>query len=148
MINAHDLVTLEMADEIVANDPYFRGFRRVHPDGSSDPSEYNAPYGYVIPKGKVLVITDVAYHSSFTQPRPAGTLTELRFGIVNVTNQSVGQRAIFTTSSLLSINGAIGGNFPLRSGFAIAHGHYLSVNFFDSELVATYMFAYGHLAPA
>jgi hypothetical protein len=145
---ARDLVILEMGNPVLSDDPYFRGLRRVHPDGSIDPGEHVEPYGYVIPKGKVLVVTDVAYHTGFTQPRPAGTLTELRFGIMTVTSNSVGQRAIFTTSSLLSINGSIGGNFPLRTGFAVGHGHYLSVNFFDSELSSTYLFVYGYLAPA
>jgi hypothetical protein len=137
-----------MGDPVISDDPLFRGLRRVHPDGSIHANEHVEPFGYVIPKGKVLVVTDVAYHSAFTQPRPPGTLTELRFGIMTVTNQSVGQRAIFTTSSMLSLNGSIGGNFPLRTGFAVGHDHYLSVNFFDFELVSTYFFVYGYLAPA
>jgi hypothetical protein len=144
-----DLVTLEMGNPVVPEDPLFRGLYRVHPDGSVHPNEQNEPYGFIIPKGMVLVVTDVAYHSAFTQPRPPGTLTELRFGIVTVTPNSVGQRIIFTTSSLMAINdGSIGGNVALRTGFAVGHGHYLSVNFLDFELVSTYLYVYGYLAPA
>jgi hypothetical protein len=139
-------VTLEMGNPIV-DDPLFRGLRRVHPDGSIHPSEQVEPFGYVIPKGMVLVVTDVAYHSAFTKPRPPGTLTEVRFGLTTVTSKSVSQRAIFTTSSLLSINGSIGVNIPLRTGFAVGHGHYLTANFLDFDLVSTYLFVYGYLAP-
>jgi hypothetical protein len=145
--SASDLVILEMGNPVLEDDANFRGFRRVHSDGSYQASEHLEPYGYVIPKGKWLMVTDIAYSSGFTKPRAAGTLTELRFGLMTVTGQSVGQRPIFETTSQLSSNGWIGGNVAMRTGFAIANGHYLSVNLFDHELVATYIFVYGYLIP-
>jgi hypothetical protein len=148
---AGDLVTLELGDPVLRDNPLYRGMRRIHPDGTMHPSEHLEPYGYVIPRRKVLVVTDLAYLSGFTRPRPAGTLASVNLGITTVSGEAsttITQNVLFTASALFSNNGAIGGNFPLRTGFAVGHGHYLTANFHDSDLVSTHCYVYGYLAPA
>jgi hypothetical protein len=122
-----------------------RGFRRTRGDGTYPSSEYVEPYGYVIPKGKCLVVTDLAYHSRFTQPEPPGNMSEIRLGLLTVTSTSLSQGNLFITAPVFSQNGAIGGNVTMHSGFVIPHGHYLTVTLFDLELVATYLYVYGYL---
>jgi hypothetical protein len=142
-----DLVTLEMAGPISAS--LTRGFRRIHPDGTSVVSEYVDPYGYVIPPGKCLVVTDLAYYSGFTKPEPPGSLTHLLLGIATVNpGGGWGQRQVFATTAIFSNNGAIGGNVTMETGLAVAHGHYLTASLFDVELVSTYLFVYGYLVAA
>jgi hypothetical protein len=141
-----DLVTLEMADPIPTSLTF--GFRRIHPDGTSVASEYVDPYGYLIPADKCLVVTDVAFYSSFTKPESPGNLTHVLLGIATVNPGGWGQRQVFTTSALFSNNGAIGGNVTMKTGFAVAHGHYLTASLFDVELVSTYLYVYGYLEAA
>jgi hypothetical protein len=134
-----------MANPIVSDDALFRGFRRVHVDGSAPAGEYIDPYGYVIPKGRGLVVTDLAYYSSFTKPRAPGDLARLFLGYVQVTPTGLSQGLIFVTTPIFAQNGAIGGNVTLHTGFVIPHGRYLSVDLDDFELVATELFVYGYL---
>jgi hypothetical protein len=135
-----------MANPIPASLTY--GFRRIHSDGTSIASEYVDPYGYVIPAGKCLVVTDLAYYSSFTKPEAPGSLTHLLLGIATVTPGGFGQRQVFATTALFSNNGAIGGNVTMETGLAVAHGHYLTASLLDGQLVSTYLFVYGYLEAA
>jgi hypothetical protein len=56
--DASDLVVLAMANPMSTGGTT-RGLRRIRSDGTSISSEYVEPYGYVIPKGKCLVVTDL-----------------------------------------------------------------------------------------
>src|SRR5262245_24514160 len=58
-----------------------RGLRRILPDGTYSTGDYVEPHGYVIPKGKCLVVTDFAFYSRFTRPEPPGHMTRLELGI-------------------------------------------------------------------
>jgi hypothetical protein len=142
-----DLVTLELADPI--SNSLTSGFRRIHPDGTSVAMEYVAPYGYVIPAGKCLVVTSVAFYSGFTNPQPPGSLTHVMLGIATVNpGGGWGQRQVFATPAVFANNGAIGGNVTLETGIAVKHGHYLTVSFLNSDLVSAYFYVYGYLAAA
>lgn len=142
--SAAALVTLAFADPIGGAN--LRGFRRIRADGTYPSGEYVVPYGYVIPKGKCLAVTDLAYYSGFTQPEPPGNLTRVMLASLTVTApNSWTQETLFVTAPLFSQNGSIGGNVTMRSGFVIPHGHYLTVGFFDSDLIETYVYVYGYL---
>jgi len=142
--SAGALVTLALGDPIVVAN--LRGFRRIRADGTYPSGEYVVPYGYVIPKGKCLVVTDLAYYSGFTEPQPPGNLTRVMLGSLTVTApNSWTQETLFVTAPLFSQNGSIGGNVTIRSGFVITHGHYLTVDLFDSDLIETYVYVYGYL---
>jgi hypothetical protein len=134
-----------MANPIDPGNALFRGFRRIHVDGSAPAGEYVEPYGYVIPKGRGLVVTDLAYYSSFTKPRAPGDISRLFLGYVHVFPTGMTQGLIFVTTPIFSKNGAIGGNVTLHTGFVIPHGRYLSVDLDDLELVSTELFVYGYL---
>jgi hypothetical protein len=123
-----------MANPIDPGNALFRGFRRIHVDGVAPANEYVEPYGYVIPKGRGLVVTDLAYYSSFTKPRAPGDISRLFLGYVDV-----------HPTPVFSQNGAIGGNVTLHTGFVMPHGRYLSVDLDDFDLVATELFVYGYL---
>jgi len=140
-----DRVILSLADPIVPDDVMFRGFRRIRADGSSLPSEYVAPYGYVIPKGRGLVVTDLAYYSAFTKPDPEGTLRRLMLGSVHVWSSGLSQLMVFITTPVFAKNSSIGGNVSVNTGFVIPHGRYLSCNLDNFELVSTEIFVYGFL---
>jgi hypothetical protein len=123
-----------------------RGLRRIRSDGTSIGSEYVEPYGYVIPRGKCLVITDLSYYSGFTQPLGPGNLTTLTLGIVKVSSSGWQQNIIFVTTPQFSNNKMIGGNVSLETGVAIRHGYYLSVTPpIHGDLVSTELFVYGYL---
>jgi hypothetical protein len=138
------LVTLEIGDPIDEGALSF-GFRRTRGDGTFSASEYVEPYGYVIPKGKCLVVTDLAYYSRFTHPEAPGDLTRIMLGLLTVAGNSWSQGQLFVAAPSFSQNGSIGGNVTMQSGFVISHGHYLTVSLLDSELVATYIYVYGYL---
>jgi hypothetical protein len=95
--NADDLVVLAMANPMFEAGTT-RGLRRIRSDGTSIGSEYVEPYGYVIPRGKCLVITDLSYYSGFTQPLGPGNLTTLTLGIVKVSSSGWQQNIIFVTT--------------------------------------------------
>jgi hypothetical protein len=135
-----------MDDPIDPENTLLRGFRRIHADDSSPPGEYIEPYGFVIPKGRCLIVTDLAFFSAFTNPEAAGNLTRLVLGFLHVLQDGWSQGVIFVTTPIFSQNGSIGGNVTMRSGFVIPHGRYLTVDLFDSELVETEVFVYGYLA--
>ena len=75
-----------------------RGFSRRRSDGTYISSEYIDPYGYVIPRGKCLVITDLSYYSGFSQPLAPGALTKLTLGIVKVSSSGWQQTIMFVAS--------------------------------------------------
>ena len=111
-------------------------------------SEYVEPYGYVIPKGKCLVVTDLSYYSGFSQPLTQGSLTKLFLGIVTVSSSGWRQSTLFVTSPTFSSNRQIGGNVTMTTGLAVRHGHYLSVTLpAHGDLVSTDLFVYGYLKP-
>jgi hypothetical protein len=111
-------------------------------------SEYVDPFGYVIPVGKCLVVTDLCYFSGFSQPPAPGNLTTLLLGIVTVSGSGWQQRSLFVTSPTLSNNRQIGGNITMKTGFAVRHGHYLSVTPpVYGDLVSTELYVYGYLKP-
>jgi hypothetical protein len=125
-----------------------RGFSRRRSDGTSISSEYVEPYGYVIPRGKCLVVTDLSYHSGFSQPLAVGALTKLTLGIVKVASSGWRQTIIFVASPQFASNKVIGGNVGLKTGFAVNHGCYLSVTPpVHGDLVSTELFVYGYLKP-
>jgi hypothetical protein len=140
------MVLLTLANPIIP-DSLSRGFRRIRPDGSQT-GEYQDPYGFVIPRGKSLVVTDLAYYSGFTNPQDPGDMTRLMLGMLTVNPTSIQQLPLFVTAPLFAKNGSYGGNVTLETGFAIRHGHFLTASFLDSELVSTYVFVYGYLAPS
>ena len=110
--------------------------------------EYVEPYGYVIPKGKCLVVTDLSYYSGFSQPLTQGSLTKLFLGIVTVSSSGWRQSTLFVTSPTFSSNRQIGGNVTMTTGLAVRHGHYLSVTLpAHGDLVSTDLFVYGYLKP-
>jgi hypothetical protein len=52
------------------------------------------------------------------------------------------------TSPKFANNGLIGGNVTMETGFAVRHGHYLSVTLLQlGDLVSTELFVYGYLKP-
>jgi hypothetical protein len=124
------------------------GLRRFRSDGASISSEYVEPYGYVIPKGKCFVVTDLSYYSGFTQPLAPGSLTKLTLGIVKVSASGWRQSTVFVTSPEFSNNKMIGSNVTMETGFTVRHGHYLSVTLpGHGDLVSTELFVYGYLKP-
>jgi hypothetical protein len=144
---AGDLVVLAMANPMFEAGTT-RGFSRRRSDGTSVSSEYFDPYGYVIPRGKCLVITDLTYYSGFSQPLAPGALTKLTLGIVKVSSSGWQQTIMFITSPQFSNNKVIGGNVSLKTGFAVSHGCYLSVTPpVHGDLVSTELFVYGYLKP-
>jgi hypothetical protein len=141
-----DRVILSLAGPIVPDNATFRAFRRLRADGASLPSEFVAPLGYAIPKGRGLVVTDLAYYSAFTKPDPEGTLRRLSLGSVQTSpGGGLGQRLVFMTTPIFSKNRAIGGNVSINTGFVIPHGCFLSCNLDNIELVSTELFVYGFL---
>ena len=142
---ASDLVMLAMANPMFEGGTT-RGLRRIRSDGTSINSDYVEPYGYVIPTGKCLVVTDLSYYSGFTQPLAADSLTELALGIVKVSGSGWQQSTVFVTSPKFSINKMIGGNVTMATGFAVRHGYYLSVTLpAHGDLVSTELLVYGYL---
>jgi hypothetical protein len=145
--DASDLVVLAMANPMSTGGTT-RGLRRIRSDGNSVSSEYVEPYGYVIPKGKCLVVTDLSYYSGFTQTMAPGSLTKLVLGIVKVSSSGWRQSIVFVTSPKFANNGLIGSNVTMETGFAVRHGHYLSVTLLQlGDLVSTELFVYGYLKP-
>lgn len=143
-----DMIVLELGNPIFEG-ALVRGLRRTLPDGTYSTSDYVEPHGYVIPKGKCLVVTDFAFYSRFTNPEPARHMTRLQLGIATThPDGSWGQLPVFVTAPVFSENGSYGGNVPMHTGFAVRHGHYLVISFLDSELVSTYVYVYGYLADA
>jgi hypothetical protein len=143
--DASDLVMLAMANPI-SEGATSRGLRRIHSDGTTVNNEYVEPYGYVIPNGKCLVVTDLSYYSGFTQPPISGTLTNLTLGIVTVAGSGWRQGVLFVTSPLVSNNHQIGGNVSMKTGLVVGHGHYLSITLpAFGDLVSTELFVYGCL---
>jgi hypothetical protein len=140
-----DIVTLRMGNGIDPEGGLLFGFERVHASGSSPPGESVAPYGFVIPKGRCLIITDLAYYSDFTKPEAAGDLTRVSLGYLQVMPSGFSQGLIFMTTAVFAKNGSIGGNVTLHTGFVIPNGRYLTVNLYDSELVSTDLYVYGYL---
>jgi len=139
------MIVLELGNPIFQG-ALVRGLRRILPDGTYSTGDYVEPHGYVIPKGKCLVVTDFAFYSRFTNPEPPGHMTRLDLGIATVhPDGSWGQLPVFVTAPVFSANGSYGGNVPMHTGFAVRHGHYLVISFLDSELVATYVYVYGYL---
>ena len=143
---AGDLVVLAMANPMFEAGTT-RGFSRRRSDGTSVSSEYFDPYGYVIPRGKCLVITDLTYYSGFSQPLAPGALTKLTLGIVKVSSSGWQQTIMFVASPQFSNNKVIGGNVSLNTGFAVSHGCYLSVTPPVHGDVSTELFVYGYLKP-
>jgi hypothetical protein len=145
--DASDLVVLAMANPMFEGGTT-RGLRRFRSDGASISSEYVEPYGYVIPKGKCFVVTDLSYYSGFTQPMATGSLTKLTLGIVKVSASGWRQSTVFVTSPEFSNNKMIGSNVTMETGFTVRHGHYLSVTLpGHGDLVSTELFVYGYLKP-
>ncbi|HEV3193739.1 MAG TPA: hypothetical protein VGY54_24710 [Polyangiaceae bacterium] len=66
-----------MWQSIDPQDALRRGLLRIHADDSSPCGENIEPYGFVIPKGRCLVVTDLAYYSALTMPQAAGNLTRV-----------------------------------------------------------------------
>ena len=111
---AGDLVVLAMANPMFEAGTN-RGFSRRRSDGTSVSSEYFDPYGYVIPRGKCLVITDLTYY--WLQP----TTGPRRFDEANARDReglSSGwqQTIMFVASPQFSNNKVIGGNVKLKTG--------------------------------
>src|SRR4051794_21740479 len=123
---AADLVTLALGNPIDSENPLLRGFRRLHADGSAPAGEYVEPYGFVIPKGRCLIVTDLGYYSDFTKPEAAGSLTRVMLGYLQLLPNGWTQGILFITTAIFSKNGSIGGNVTLHSGFVIPHGRYLT----------------------
>jgi hypothetical protein len=145
---AGDLVVLAMANPMFEGGAT-RGFSRRRSDGTSINSEYIEPYGYVVPRGKCLVITDLSYYSGFSQPLAPGALTKLTLGIVKVSGSGWQQTIMFVASPQFSNNKMIGGNVSLKTGFAVSRGCYLAVTPpVHGDLVSTELFVYGYLKPA
>jgi hypothetical protein len=140
-----DRVILSLAGPILPDDAMFRAFRRIRADGSSVASEFINPYGYVIPRGRGLVVTDLAYYSAFTKPDPEGTLRRLSLGSVHVESGGLSQLMVFITTPVFAKNSSIGGNVSVNTGFVILHGRFLSCNLDNFELVSTEIFVYGFL---
>ena len=143
--DASDLVMLAMGNPMFEGGTT-RGLRRIRSDGTSIGSEYVEPYGYVIPRGTCLVVTDLSFYSGFTQPLAADSLTTLALGIVKVSGSGWQQSTVFVTSPKFSNNKMIGGNVTMGTGFAVRHGYYLSVTLpGHGDLVSTDLFVYGYL---
>jgi hypothetical protein len=145
---AGDLVVLAMANPMFEGGAT-RGFSRRRSDGTSINSEYIEPYGYVVSRGKCLVITDLSYYSGFSQPLAPGALTKLTLGIAKVSSSGWQQTIMFVASPQFSNNKMIGGNVSLKTGFAVSRGCYLAVTPpVHGDLVSTELFVYGYLKPA
>ena len=112
---AGDLVVLATANPMFEGGTT-RGFSRRRSDGTYISSEYIDPYGYVIPRGKCLVITDLSYYSGFSQPLAPGALTKLTLGIVKVSSSGWQQTIMFVASPQFSNNKVIGGTVSMNTG--------------------------------
>jgi hypothetical protein len=67
---------------------------------------------------------------------------------VKVSGSGWRQSTVFVTSHKFSNNKMIGGNIMMGTGFAVRHGHYLSVTLpGHGDLVSTELFVYGYLKP-
>jgi len=137
-----------MGNPIDTENPLLRGFRRIHADGVAPAGEYIEPYGFVVPKGRCLVVTDVAYFSKATKPLAEGNLTRLSLGYLQLIKQGWMQGILFVTTAMYTKNRAIGGNVSLASGIVIPHGRYLTMDLYEKDLDMSEVFAYGYLADA
>jgi hypothetical protein len=139
-----DFVTLQMWNPITEGSNS-RGMRRIGASGEFL-TPFDEPYGYVIPTGRHLVVTDLGYYSGFTNPRPPGELTQVVLSILTP-DESGGltQTPVFVATATFAQNGFIGGNVEMQTGFAVCHGHFLTVTIVDFELVSTEVFVYGYL---
>ena len=139
-----DLVTLGMGNPIFEGSNS-RGLRRIGASGEIL-TPFDEPYGYVIPGGRHLVVTDLAYYSGFTNPRPPGALAHVVLSILTLSGDGGSSHTpVFVATSPFAQNGFIGGNAEMQTGFAVAHGHFLTATTFDFELVSTEIFVYGYL---
>lgn len=143
-----DLVVLGMGNPIDSENPLLRGFRRIHADGVAPAGEYVEPYGFVVPKGRALVVTDVAFFSKATKPLSPGSLTRLSLGYLQRVRQGWLQGILFVTTATYTKNRAIGGNVSLNSGVVIPYDRYLTLDLYEQDLDMTEVFVYGYLADA
>jgi hypothetical protein len=122
-----------------------RGVRRIGASGEFL-TPFDAINGYVIPAGRHLIVTDLAYYSGFTNPRPPGELTHVVLSILTPDEGGgLTQTPVFVATATFTQNGFIGGNVEMQTGFAVRHGHFLTVTTFDFEHVSTEVFVYGYL---
>jgi hypothetical protein len=98
--------------------PGLLDFIRVLPDGNMQSGA--GGLGYRVPKGKVLVVTDVDWQ--YVHPNhatAAGTIEILRLFIENLANTSIRRRA-FESTITLSSQGEGGVSESMTSGFVIS----------------------------
>jgi len=139
---------LSMDNPISTDNPLLCGFRRIRAGGVAPASEYVAPYGFVIPTGRCLVVTDLAFFSDITEPLPEGSLSRVELGYWQPTKVGWNQATLFVVPALYTKNRCIGGNVSLNSGIVIPHARYLTARFHQRDLASTELFAYGYLADA
>ena len=139
-----DFVTLQMWSPIWEGSNT-RWLRRIGASGEFL-TPFDAPYGYEIPAGRHLIVTDLAYYSGFTNPRPPGELTRVLLSILTLDDAGGSTHTpVFVATARFAENGYIGGNVEMRTGFAVRHGHFLTATTFDFELVSPEIFVYGYL---
>jgi hypothetical protein len=142
-----DMLLLSMVNPI-SNGATTRGFVRLTPDGGVDSGSSEAPFGYVIPAGRRLVVTDLAYFSGFTSPGAENDLLEIRFAILTEhPGGGFSQIPVFVATTRFAHDGSVGGNVAMHTGFVVNHGHFLTATILQgSDLIATQLYVYGYLA--
>ena len=124
-----------------------RGFSRRRSDGTYISSEYIDPYGYVIPTGKCLVITDLSTIQVSANHWPqvldeanARDREGLQLGLA-------ADHHVRRKPTVLKQQGDRR-HRQHEHGFAVRHGCYLSVTPpVHGDLVSTELLAYGYLKP-
>ena len=125
--------------------PSVFGFLRRLPDGSIDAPATDPNFGYIIPDGKALVVTDISFNLRGSNIPPSGESSKVSLGILNSIGGGFSQSLIYQVGPVVDDSGRISGSFQIGSGIVISSGSFLAVTFSVGTLADAQFFAYGYL---
>lgn len=143
-----DHVTLRSFTLISQAGTDLRGFRRVLPDGTFDETLNDPQYGWVIPAGKILVVTDIAFNIGGTSMPVPGANLGIQLGVLAPSNGGFSTGTVYRSGAIVDVNNRAADSFHINSGVLMSADRFLVSSLAVGVPVSPEFHLYGYLVDA
>ena len=126
----------------------FRGFLRQLPDGSLEEGSNEPEFGWIIPAGKVLVVTDIDFEIGGTDMPDPGQTLRISLSVTEPTETGWRSSVVYRNGAIVAGDGRVYGSFHINSGLVIPDDRFLTSRLDIDVPVDSFFHVIGYIVDA